>query len=194
MKDDFEYTIVAESSNPSDNSEGYNIRVLDEEAERAIRRKNNAIVAKYTTILVLLGIIFMAGFSIYLYYDFEKNWALDSPSKYKLIYELPDDNTYYEIDFSKNVATKRKDYENKKRSRIYSLTGERASGLKRIQSLFEEITSDNSNIVLTRKERNNLFKNRCYWIIKIQTYQGTEYYVKDPALVRQILNALGERY
>jgi hypothetical protein len=136
----------------------------------------------------------MAGFSIYLYYDFEKNWALDSPSKYKLIYELPDDNTYYEIDFSKNVATKRKDYENKKRSRIYSLTGESASGLKRIQSLFEEITSDNSNIVLTREERNNLFKNRCYWIIKIQTYQGTEYYVKDPALVRQILNALGERY
>ena len=79
MKDDFEYTIVAESSNTSDNSNGYTIRVLDEEAERAIRIKNNAIVARYTIILVLLGIIFMAGFSFYIYYDFENNWVLDSP-------------------------------------------------------------------------------------------------------------------
>ncbi len=198
MRDDYFY---AESSN-SGNDENNSKKVYDEfeniinndifKQDRTWMKKaiSNVFVCFW---LVTIFTIAAIGCS-YLAYRMvgTDKFVFDSNNKYKIVFEIPDDGSYYTIDFENNTFSKTHDNSEGVPVRIKEVTGVNTGELK---NYIEEITSDDSNLTITNNEKKTLFlQYHCYWIMKIQTYDGKEYYVKNISKLKRMLSILGEHY
>ena len=137
--------------------------------------------------LLIAGFLFLtvAG-NIYvakLKKDSNEEFLLDSPSKYRIVLELPDKLIYYyEVDLTKGTVVKRNDDEEYKRRKVKTINTDSAV----LGALLDEVTGDENNIGLTAEEREKLHEAGCHWIFKVETSSGEEYYLKDASQVYKL--------
>ena len=137
--------------------------------------------------LLIAGFLFLtvAGliFNAHLKKDNDEEFLLDSPSKYRIVLELPSKSIYYyEVDLTEGTVVKRNDSEEYKRRKIKTINTDTAV----LGALLDEITGDENNIGLTAEEREKLHEAGCHWIFKVETSSGEEYYFKDVSQVDKL--------
>ena len=140
-------------------------------------------------VIVLIGaaILFsiVAGliFNAHLKKDNDEEFLLDSPSKYRIVLELPSKSIYYyEVDLTEGTVVKRNDSEEYKRRKIKTINTDIAV----LGALLDEVTGDENNIGLTAEEREKLHEAGCHWIFKVETSSGEEYYFKDVSQIDKL--------
>ena len=137
------------------------------------------ILAAATLFLAIAGNIF----DLHLKKDNDEEFLLDSPSKYKIVLELPDKLIYYyEVDLTEGTVVKRYDDEEYKRRKVKTINTDTAV----LGALLDEVTGDENNIGLTAEEREKLHEAGCHWIFKVETSSGEEYYLKDASQVYKL--------
>ena len=133
-------------------------------------------VLLYTVVVSLIYMLVVLGIQgIKTYKDHKGQFILDSNRKYIISTELPETNSYYEVDFSKGKVIHRKDSDELKREKI----GEVKNNLGELEKMILNIINDKNNLMMTDEERTNLYRQNCYWIYKITTCEQQDYYIKD---------------
>jgi len=167
---------------------------------RDLKRSVNELNAKYGNFFgykvllytVVAGIIFIfivLGIQgLKKYKDHKEQFVLDSDRKYIISFELPETNSYYEVDFSKGEVIYRKDSSRLKREKI----GKVRTDLKDLEQLLLNIVNDENNLVLSDEDRKKLYKENCYWIYKITTYEQKDYYIKDVNIIEHMKEKLSK--
>lgn len=146
-------------------------------------------VILYTIVVSILFVIIVLGTQhIIKRKTSNEEFLLDSDSKYLISRELPKNSSYYEIDFSKGTVVNRHDTNFFKREKLANIK----TDLNELKQFLLNITSDESNLVLTEAERQNLFKQHCHWIYKITNCENRSYYIKDVNQVKYLKKLLNE--
>ena len=182
--DDF---IEAEST---DYEKSYNEEQYNKKVNSKITKNINSL--PYTMLVFIFTLVGMSFLCLALSLVDMDTFSLNSENKYRINFELPNDGSYYDIDLDNYKIVKRRIDSSGNKTKLRSLTGVNTTELK---NCLKEITSNEANLTISTSEKNKLFlEHHCYWILKVQTYDNKEYYIKDANQVKKILSLLGERY